>query len=929
MLRHPDWAAQPDDRKAMILKQGGGLLLHLFKANGSDNALDQAIAILTMGANLLDDGDPERPAHLANLGLATRLAGERSGDIAVVRRAVAIYRASVALSHPDDVDLPKRLSNLGSALKTEYEMSGDAQSMDASIDAFTAACVRNSSPDIASNLAMGLRDRHIATGRRSDLEQAIALLRAAVAETAPEHPGLAVRLNNLSIVHAQRFELDRQDADAKAALDALTRLVNLTPGGSPQRGYRLFNLANLHRRLFGVNADRRAIAEAARLYSEALAISSYGPEGMAMLRSGYADALSVLAGLNEDVEQSEKAIALARLALGGIAPGNVERLSYASSLAQALQRHGRITRDASPLREAEALLGQAAEAQRHRPAAVLLLTNRARVAEDLFALTEDEEDARRAADMGRESIAALQAQAIEGSLERANVEIAAQSAISAALMLLAIGDAGQAAELLERGRTARLTAEAFAAQAEQSDTSTMAADRARLRARIRTARVELEQLAGDGIEPQQRRAAIAAGLEQDLAALKPLIAATTGGVPDAADLRALAGRLDAALVYVFAHDGTAGAILVTADGFEAIALPLLADIRVRLHSPGGASGASASRSPPGWFPAYRAAFGDDATAAGGRAWPAVLRSTLDWLGEAFAAPLHGWLAGDTRRLLLLPVGELAALPLHAAVVTGGTPLCATLACRYAPSAALLDLASRRPKPQGGVAALADSMGDLPFSRLEAWSVTPDALLGKDVTHGAISAALRQAARTHLAVHGEFDQENPLGSAFVAADEPVRLGDLLAGRIEVASGATVIAAACETGLFDTRVGASEQIGFAAALIAAGASEVLTTLWPIHDLSTALIMERASSLSLRDGVPFAQALDAAVDWLRSAPGSAVAEALDAIARRLPEVEVEARDLLDEARSALEGLPGPPFADPRFWAGFALSGVGHIGS
>jgi tetratricopeptide (TPR) repeat protein len=381
LLRHPKWDDQHVDFQVQVLQQGGGILLNLYKARGDRTVLDEALTILTLGTNLLEEGHGSRPALLANLGLALRIAGEDDSSPETVLKAIACLETSIAGTAYSDPDRPNRLSNLGNAWRAHYDQTTDSVSLDKAIDCLDKAFALRPSADLASNLSVGLRDRFAASGSRADLEHALHLASGAVEATPPDVPGFAIRLNNLSILHAHRFELDRHEDDGRAALDLLVRIVEMTPEGSPDLGYRLLNLGNMYRRMFTVTA---------KAYAEALAVARYGPDGMAMIRSAYADALSVLGALEQDVQQTELAVNLAREALAAISPAHAERHSYLSSLAQTLQRHGTLLRDATWLREAEALLSGGLDTGPHaRPTAILLALNRARIAAELFVLTGD------------------------------------------------------------------------------------------------------------------------------------------------------------------------------------------------------------------------------------------------------------------------------------------------------------------------------------------------------------------------------------------------------------------------------------------------------------------------------------------------------------------------------------------------------------
>jgi CHAT domain-containing protein len=63
-------------------------------------------------------------------------------------------------------------------------------------------------------------------------------------------------------------------------------------------------------------------------------------------------------------------------------------------------------------------------------------------------------------------------------------------------------------------------------------------------------------------------------------------------------------------------------------------------------------------------------------------------------------------------------------------------------------------------------------------------------------------------------------------------------------------------------------AEEALGFPATLLSEGVVGMIGTLWPVSDLSTALLLERFYH-QWRAGLPPAQALWSAQRWLRTDP------------------------------------------------------------
>jgi hypothetical protein len=267
-----------------------------------------------------------------------------------------------------------------------------------------------------------------------------------------------------------------------------------------------------------------------------------------------------------------------------------------------------------------------------------------------------------------------------------------------------------------------------------------------------------------------------------------------------------------------------------------------------------------------------------------------IRETCRWLGHAVMAPLADAL-GDARAAVLVPVGALSGLPLHAAPTTRGAPALADRLYTYAPRATML----RRPSPPIGpdrdIVAVADPAratgGGLPGTRAKVAALARcfpgvHCLAGPDATTRAVLQALPAASLVHMGCHGISDPLSPMRSVLLlAGTDRLRLSDLLV--TDVAHVDLVFLSACQSAVSDSDL-PGESMNLAAGLAAAGARAVIGSLWPVNDEATADLTE-AFYKAVVDGVPSAWALRSA--QLRLATGP------------------------------------PPWSDPYFWAGLVYTG------
>jgi tetratricopeptide (TPR) repeat protein len=280
-----------------------------------------------------------------------------------------------------------------------------------------------------------------------------------------------------------------------------------------------------------------------------------------------------------------------------------------------------------------------------------------------------------------------------------------------------------------------------------------------------------------------------------------------------------------------------------------------------------------------------------------RPWAGLSALARRLLPASLRARLH-----PRHRLLIVPAGPLHGLP-WAALRLGDAWLAERAIVQLAPSLAAWQTLARRTAPAGGAAllvacgafggrapnlpAVADEVA-LVASR---WPGAVAQLLHEQATRAALleRAAGRELERyslLHFATHAQL-----LPSRGLAAHLKLWDGDLLLP--EVASlrlgGGLVVLSACDGAAADVLPG-EEVLSLSWAFLAAGASGVLASLWPVEDEAS---------------IHFMAAL---YDELRQHSDSAVA--------------------LAHAQRALAAAPGngDPAAEPQCWGSFVLTGIGR---
>ncbi len=205
------------------------------------------------------------------------------------------------------------------------------------------------------------------------------------------------------------------------------------------------------------------------------------------------------------------------------------------------------------------------------------------------------------------------------------------------------------------------------------------------------------------------------------------------------------------------------------------------------------------------------------------------------------------------RLFVVPHGPLHYLPFQA-LHDGRGWLIERSALAVWPSAAVGKHLLARDAP--GVATLlgfgnpsSDRNVPLPGAEREVQKVAQmfrqsDVYLQRDATKQRFKLDANKAGVVHVAAHAEVDEVDPLFSRILFASDNSEAGLLEAREIyglELAGVRLITLSACESGLGKVAKG-DEILGFTRSFLAAGASSIVASLWPVADDATELLMNR---------------------------------------------------------------------------------------
>ncbi|WP_293369876.1 CHAT domain-containing tetratricopeptide repeat protein [Microcoleus sp. CAWBG556] len=273
--------------------------------------------------------------------------------------------------------------------------------------------------------------------------------------------------------------------------------------------------------------------------------------------------------------------------------------------------------------------------------------------------------------------------------------------------------------------------------------------------------------------------------------------------------------------------------------------------------------------------------------------------------------------------------------------------------RVVPSCQILSYCHDRPPlhAQLIMGIVEDATEDLPFTRYECETLAKTyqipstrRLQGKDATIDSVKHLLRQVQILHTSHHAASNLNEPLESALQLADGNLKLGQLLSPGWRMPDLSDAFTCNCETHFSVTDV-TDEILTLSVGFLCAGARSVVSTLWSVEDLASAML-SLFYYQGREAGLSRSLALQKAQQNLRNLTGKEFAARYQsALEKHLEELhaaimekhrgvvnENESQKLLEAARKIeaqqrrLEGCAKEdlPFNSPYYWAGFVSQGL-----
>lgn len=292
-----------------------------------------------------------------------------------------------------------------------------------------------------------------------------------------------------------------------------------------------------------------------------------------------------------------------------------------------------------------------------------------------------------------------------------------------------------------------------------------------------------------------------------------------------------------------------------------------------------------------------------------------------------------------KRLILLPSSGLFLLPLHAIHMSNGQLLCQNYCVSYAPSIQLLKKMKDKAKTVKGKSFYAvinpEEDPALVFSECESQAISKlfknsQVNAGETGTKITVLAKIPGWAYIHFSCHGSYNWNDPSQSGlYLAGGRIMSLADLQSDMVDMSSARLVTLSASETGITDIIKGSADEfVGLPAGFMLAGVPCVVSSLWSVPDISTAMLMERFYFNLIIEEMEIPLALQDAQLWVRDLTAKQVADYVEKCYLS-GKWEGKIKENIERYREHFikmtkESPDEKPFQHPFYWAAFTVNGA-----
>lgn len=337
VLGHYHWIRQeelPAEQQQSELVAAVRYLAHVHEV-APESVPDPLLVVLEGQA---DDGMPADEA--LELGLVVCLAYESGRHLPLLHRAVALFRIAVARPFEEPLNRAMSLSNLGHTLRLTYEVTREAGALDEAVVAAREATAATAHPEhhmFLANLGLALLHLYWRDQVREHLDEALALMRRAVAAVPPGHPQLFMYRNNLALALHSWSDAE-QDATAAGEAIGLTRAtLAALPAANPARIGQFTILCTALLKQYERTHDADLLSETVSAAREALTVLPQGHPGRTGHARSVCQALHLMYERTADLKHLREAVTAARAAVDALPAYAEERAAHLYNLGMVLR----------------------------------------------------------------------------------------------------------------------------------------------------------------------------------------------------------------------------------------------------------------------------------------------------------------------------------------------------------------------------------------------------------------------------------------------------------------------------------------------------------------------------------------------------------------------------------------------------------------
>lgn len=822
-----------------------------FLRSGDKNILAKALKTCR---KILEDPDflntPKsfRGSALQSIGIIFIRNFEFLGDEGDLNLALTCWEDAVELVPPGTIEAASCYNNLANGFKNRYWITGNAKDLDLAIKLLRQAL--DSTPQEAplkaglhQNLGVALLDRYGRTTDLSDLQDATDNLETSVKITPSNAPHLADRMNSLGNCLIARYQHSEDIADIRRGSKYFERAVKLAPQGSPSYLINLSSLGNGYRSIYKATQDLEALHMAIAAYEHVVGLAPRGAALAAAALTNLGNSLGHLYNKTSSDKVIERSIEVLRESVRISPADSPYTPSRLLNIAEALRIRHRISGQDCDMKEAISYFHQASREGIERDLSIALSSSSTWLTWAFDRQSWQEVDlAHEYANSSIEKLLRIHCLRVDREKWLKKMQGIATKAAYAKAKL---GKLKESVVTLEGGL-----------------------------ARLLTQSLKLDILALDNLKSFGRQDIYLEYMDvvERIHALESKTSARTtrsslselydelgritriiknipgyGNIFDEISFQDIQGATDNRTIVYLLSTTSGGLALLVDDDVGAVWLPSFSRSKLKK-----VLATNAEDIKKGGYLAAFLRWQEKKTAVTYEDIQTEVDKVSGWLWESVISRLLDNLNSRTN-LTLVPVGSrVQMLPLHAAWrkdLNVRIYALDELSICYAPNALSLSV----PHAVDREASLdemvivgqtqAKDLGELPNSRHEIQIVSSffenvRLILDQEATRAAIRRALERCAAVHFCCHGNANLMEPLSSGLsVFGEQVLTIRDIL--EIRSLDLRLAVLSACETNIPGFSL-PDEAVSLPSALMRAGVSGVVASLWAVPDISTTILM-----------------------------------------------------------------------------------------